>query len=267
MRPNCHSSCRPRIESATKPLLLSTLKLTLAILPIVILMAGPSTASAGHHEEGTVGKGQAAAKQAAEKATPKPLPPKKVDPLKRPDLATERAPDVFRVRFETTKGDILIEATREWSPHGADRFYNLVKLGYYDDVAFFRVIQNFMAQFGVSGDPKVMRAWQHATIPDDPVKQSNSRGMVTFAKTGRPNSRTTQLFINLVDNKRLDATKFAPFAKVIDGMDIADKIHITGEGKPRGAGPSQQRMKILGNTYLRENFPKMDYIKRAVLVE
>ena len=143
----------------------------------------------------------------------------------------------------------------------------LQKLGFYDDVAFFRVIGGFMAQFGMSGDPKVTRVWQRATLRDDPVVESNVRGMLSFAKTGRPNSRTTQLFINLSDNKNLDQSGFSPFARVIEGMDVVDRIYKVGEGAPRGPGPSQQLIKRQGNAYLKEQFPKLDYIERATITE
>ena len=183
------------------------------------------------------------------------------------DGASETAPDEFRVEFDTTKGKIVLEVHREWSPHGVDRFYSLVRVGYYDDVAFFRVIDGFMAQFGMHGDPKVTRRWQRASITDDPVKESNKRGYVTFAKTGRPHSRTTQLFINLKDNVGLDRQGFSPFARVVEGMDVVDQIYKVGEGAPRGRGPSQQQIQRRGNDYLKKNFKELDYLVRASIVE
>jgi peptidyl-prolyl cis-trans isomerase A (cyclophilin A) len=149
---------------------------------------------------------------------------------------------------------------------GADRFYNLVRLGFYDDVTFFRVIDDFMVQFGIHGDPEVSSVWQFAEIPDDPVKQSNTRGMVTFATRG-PNSRTTQIFINYKDNSPLDRQGFAPFGRVVEGMSVVDELYSGyGEGAPRGAGPDQGRAQSEGNRYFRGDFPKLDHIKSAELV-
>lgn len=183
-----------------------------------------------------------------------------------PSQAKEQAPEQFTIKFETTQGDILVDVTRAWSPNGADRIFNLVKVGYYTDVAFFRVIDGFMAQVGISGDPKVNSAWRPVTIPDDPVKESNKRGYVTFAKTGAPNSRTTQFFINFADNAMLDGMQFAPFGKVRD-MAVVDKLHKGyGEGAPRGRGPDQGRIQSIGNSYLRADFPNLDYIKSASIV-
>ncbi len=183
-----------------------------------------------------------------------------------PSKATEEAPATYAVKFETTKGDIIIDVTREWAPKGADRFYNLVKIGYYDDVAFFRVIGGFMAQLGIHGDPQVNKVWRAARIDDEPVKGSNSPGMVTFAMGG-PNSRTTQIFLNLADNKRLDGMGFAPFGKVRD-MTVLESIHNGyGEGAPRGRGPHQGKLQAEGNAYLKAEFPELDYIKKATIVE
>lgn len=176
-----------------------------------------------------------------------------------------KAPDVFAAEFETSKGSFVIEVHREWAPNGADRFYNLVSNGYYDGVRFFRVVSGFMAQFGINGDPKVNAAWQPSTIPDDAVNQSNIRGMVTFAMRG-PDTRTTQIFINYVDNARLDSMGFAPFGKVIEGMDVVDALHAGyGEGAPRGRGPAQDRIQSEGNTYLEAEFPELDFVKKAVI--
>jgi len=184
-----------------------------------------------------------------------------------PSKLNEKAPDTFRARFETTKGDFVIEVHREWAPHGADRFYNLVKNGFYDDVAFFRAIENFMVQFGIHGDPQVAAKWRNATIPDDEVKQSNTRGMVSFATSG-PNSRTTQIFINYRDNSSLDRMGFSPFGRVVEGMDVVDSLHKGyGEGAPRGRGPSQALIQQRGNAYLRSDFPELDWVKKATIVE
>ena len=188
-------------------------------------------------------------------------------PLLDPSLATLQAPPKFRVELTTTKGPVVIEVNREWAPNGADRFYNLVKIGFFDDIAFFRVIPNFMAQFGIHGDPAVAKTWRDATIQDDPVVQSNERGFLTYAKTARPHSRSTQFFINLKANKALDMQGFAPFVKVVEGMDAVDAIFKVGEGAPRGPGPAQRRIQFKGNAYLKEAFPKLDYVKGAVLLE
>ncbi len=187
--------------------------------------------------------------------------------LRIPAKAGKQAPERFRVRFETTQGDIVIEVTRAWAPNGADRFYNLVDIGFFEDIGFFRVMKDFMAQFGIHGKPQVARAWLRATIPDDPVVQSNVRGTITYAKTARPNSRTTQLFINLNDNSRLDGMGFAPFGRIVEGMDVADAIHKTGEGAPQGKGPNPRRIKNNGNVYLKTRFPELDYLRRAEIIE
>lgn len=185
-----------------------------------------------------------------------------------PSKATEKAPDQFKVKLHTSKGDIVIEAHRDWSPNGADRLYNLVKIGYFQDVAFFRAVQDFMVQFGIHGDPTVNSVWRESTVNDDPPgKQTNSRGMVTFAKTGRPNSRSVQLFINYKDNAALDGMGFTPVGKVVEGMDVVDKINTEyGEGAPRGMGPDQMRVQTEGNKYLKADFPRMDYILSATIV-
>ncbi|MAG31034.1 MAG: peptidylprolyl isomerase [Deltaproteobacteria bacterium] len=184
-----------------------------------------------------------------------------------PAKADEQAPEQFRARFETTQGDIVIEVTRAWAPNGADRFYNLVGIGFFEEIAFFRVIEGFMAQFGIHGKPNIARRWLRATIPDDPVVQSNLRGMITYAKTAQPNSRTTQLFINLSDNSRLDDSGFAPFGRIVEGMDVVDAIHKTGEGAPRGKGPNQKQVKRRGNQFLKRNYPEIDYLERAEIIE
>jgi peptidyl-prolyl cis-trans isomerase A (cyclophilin A) len=179
----------------------------------------------------------------------------------------ERAPDVFRASFETTRGDFVVEARREWSPRGADRFFNLVREGFFDDVRFFRVIEGFMAQFGISGEPDVAAAWRDARIADDPVAASNTRGRITFATAG-PGTRTTQLFINYADNSRLDGMGFSPIGEVVEGMDVVDALHAGyGEGAPRGRGPDQGRIQAEGNAYLAREFPDLDWIRSAKIVE
>ena len=174
------------------------------------------------------------------------------------------APDVFRARFETSKGDFLVEVTRAWSPAGADRFYNLVSHGYLDGVRFFRVIEGFMAQFGVNGDPTLAALLGGENILDDPVVESNTRGKMTFAKTSQPNSRSTQIFINLVPNTNLDALGFSPFGEIVEGMEVVDQLYSGyGEGAPGGNGPNQGRIQAEGNTYLNADFPNLDYVERA----
>ena len=184
-----------------------------------------------------------------------------------PGLAAEKAPDVYRVKIETTAGDFIIEVHREWAPRGADRFYNLVGIGYFNDVAFFRVLAGFMAQAGFHGKPAVSKVWLNARIKDDPVKQSNYPGMVTFA-TGGPNTRTAQFFINYGDNSYLDASGFAPFGKVVEGFESVKELYSGyGEGEPNGKGPGQGKLYRLGNDYLKAEFPELDYITRATIVE
>jgi peptidyl-prolyl cis-trans isomerase A (cyclophilin A) len=171
-----------------------------------------------------------------------------------------QAPDTYRARFETSGGTILIEVERKLSPNGADRFYNLVHNGYYNDCRFFRVVPNFIVQFGMSPDPEVSKMWHGATIVDDPVMISNDRGTITFAKTGSPNSRTTQMFLNLVDNARLDGMGFAPFGRIVEGMDVMDAIN-----PEYGEQPNQQKIGEKGNEYLISQFPNLDYIKTATI--
>lgn len=185
-----------------------------------------------------------------------------------PELATATAPAVFQAKFTTTKGDFTVEVHRDWAPNGADRFYNLVKIGYFDNVAFFRDIAGFMVQFGIHGSPDVNARWHNANIPDDPaVGQSNKRGFVTFATAG-PNTRTTQLFVNFSDNGMLDSQGFTPFGQVVSGMEVVDGLYNGyGEGAPQGRGPDQGRLQDEGNAYLAKDFPLLDYVKTARLVK
>lgn len=187
--------------------------------------------------------------------------------LTAPSKLNEKAPDTFKARFDTTKGAFTVEVTRSLAPNGADRFYNLVKSGFFNDVAFFRVVPGFMVQFGMSGDPKVTAAWNGARIPDDPVKGSNTRGTITFAMGG-PNTRTTQVFINFANNTRLDGMGFPPFGKVTEGMDVVDKINGEYGDMPQqgGSGPNPGYIGMQGNAYLKKNFPNLDYIKSATIV-
>ncbi len=188
--------------------------------------------------------------------------------LMTPAKLNEKAPDAFKVKVTTTKGDFTIECTRAWAPNGVDRFYNLVKAGYFTDIAMFRAIAGFMVQFGIHGNPDISAAWRDAKIQDDKSGvQSNTAGMVTFAMGG-PNTRTTQMFINFGNNARLDSSGFPPVGKVTEGMDVVNKINTEyGEGAPSGRGPGQGKVQSEGNAYLKKNFPNLDYIKSATLVK
>jgi peptidyl-prolyl cis-trans isomerase A (cyclophilin A) len=181
-----------------------------------------------------------------------------------PETLTEEAPKRFKVKFETTKGDFVVEVTREWAPLGADRFYNLAKVGFYDGVRFFRVVHGYVAQFGIHGYPRVTQAWREAKIEDDPVETSNTRGTLSFATAGK-NNRTTQVFINLVDNKKLDAMGFAPIGKVVEGMDTTVDQLYSGYGDKLTR--LQHNIAARGNAYLMESFPYLDYITSATIVD
>jgi peptidyl-prolyl cis-trans isomerase A (cyclophilin A) len=181
--------------------------------------------------------------------------------LKNPASLNEKAPATYKVRLDTSAGPVVIEVHRDWAPLGADRFYNLVKYGFYDDVRFFRVIAGFMAQGGMNGDPAIQKLWGRNTINDDPVKQSNKRGYVTFAKTAAPNSRSTQIFINYGDNSSLDAQGFAPFGQVVSGMEAVDKFETYG----RNNVPDQGMITAEGNAYLQKDYPKLTVIKKATI--
>jgi peptidyl-prolyl cis-trans isomerase A (cyclophilin A) len=205
---------------------------------VVTMFGAPSLGAAG----------QAAAKGGGAKAS-----------LKDPASFVARAPDTFKAKFDTSGGVFTITVHRDWAPRGADRFYNLVRNGFFDGCRFFRVVPNFMVQFGINGDPIVAAVWRNARIPDDPVKESNKRGYVTFA-TGGPNTRTTQVFVNFKDNAGLDGQGFAPFGEVSDGMDIVDKINAQYKEQP-----NQGKIQMEGNTYLNAEFPKLDYVKTATI--
>ena len=179
--------------------------------------------------------------------------------LKDPATLNEKAPATYKVHLDTSVGPVVIEVHRDWAPLGADRFYNLVKNGFYDGVRFFRVIPGFMAQGGMNGDPAIQRVWGRANFPDDPVKQSNKRGFVTFAKTGAPNSRSTQIFINYGDNANLDSQGFAPFGQVTSGMEAVDKFEAYKNV------PDQGQITAEGNAYLQKEYPKLTVIKKATI--
>jgi len=179
--------------------------------------------------------------------------------LKNPAALKEVAPAEYRAVFDTSAGPFVILVHRSWAPRGADRFYNLVKYGYYDNCRFFRVLPNFMVQFGINGDPILQAPWRNADIPDDPVTQSNKRGTLSFATAG-PNTRTTQVFINFKDNSPLDSQGFAPFGEVISGMDAVSKINAEYREEP-----FQDLIQRQGNAYLAKQFPRLDYVKRATI--
>jgi peptidyl-prolyl cis-trans isomerase A (cyclophilin A) len=181
-------------------------------------------------------------------------------PISGAQVTDEQAPATFRARFETSRGPFVIEVHREWAPIGADRFYTLVQRGFYDDVRFFRVLNGFMAQFGLNGDPKVQSEYASANLMDEPAKQSNLRGFVTFAKESAPHTRYTMVFINYKDNSYLDADGFAPFGQVVSGMDVVDMLF---SGYGRQNVPDQRRIKSEGNAYLAAEYPKLDFIKAA----
>ncbi len=215
---------------------------------------------------GEVKKEAAMSTPAAAAVTPAPAAEAASPSFDDPSKLTATAPETFKAVFETTKGKFTIEVTRSLSPNGADRFYNLVRSGFFKDIAFFRVIPGFMCQFGIHGDPAVAAKWREANIPDDAVKGSNTRGAITFATAG-PGTRTTQLFINFGDNVNLDSQGFSSFGKVAEGMDVVDKINSEyGEGAPRGAGPDQGRVQAEGNAFLKKDFPNLDYINSASIV-
>ncbi len=178
------------------------------------------------------------------------------------DQMPEKAPDTFKVRFECSNGNFTIECHKEWAPIGVEHFYELLKIRFYDNARFFRVVPGFVIQFGIAGDPQLNMRYGEKTIKDDPVKKSNVKGTVTYAKTSLPNSRSTQLFINLDDNTRLDSMGFAPFARVIEGMEIVEKIN-----PKHGEVPDQMMIKLQGNSYLERMFPDLDYIKRAYFIK
>jgi peptidyl-prolyl cis-trans isomerase A (cyclophilin A) len=184
--------------------------------------------------------------------------------LLNPAALKETAPATYTVNFDTSVGSFVVTVHRDWAPHGADRFYNLVKNGFYNDARFFRAIPNFMVQFGIHATPAVSAAWRNARLPVDKVTQSNRRGFITYAMGASPDTRTTQVFINFRDNSGLDKMGFAPFGQVTSGMEVVDKIYTGyGEGAPRGKGPDQGRIQSEGNAYLTKAFPQLDYIKGA----
>lgn len=199
---------------------------------------------------------------------PDPEPAAAIEPLADPDgpEMIAQGPGSYRVLFDTTKGEFTIEVHRDWAPRGADRFYNLVRHGFYDGTRFFRVLDGFVAQFGISGDPARSAVWREATMPDDPQVEMNTRGRITYAHGG-PDTRTTQLFINLGDNLNLDAMGFPPFGEVVDGFGVVQSLYGGyGEGAPSGNGPDQGRVQMEGNRYLEREFDRLDYIRSVRVV-
>ena len=233
-----------------------------SILMLTSLVAcSPSEKNAAQINEQNAQNAQAAEAPAAQ--APAAAPAKRDDAafakLLEPSKLNETAPDQFVVTVKTTKGIVKIEINRDWAPKGVDRFYNLVKVGFFTDIAIFRMVKGFVIQFGIHGTRLVSSVWEKANIDDDPVKESNLRGTLTFA-TGGPNTRTTQLFINLNDNIRLDMMGFSPIGKVIEGMEIIDALNFE-----YGERPNQGRIHAQGNQYLRSQFPNLDYIESMVI--
>jgi peptidyl-prolyl cis-trans isomerase A (cyclophilin A) len=203
----------------------------------------------------------AQAQDSSAAAAKKPAAPAKAG-LLHPETLKAKAPEEFDAKFSTTKGDFVIHVTRAWAPLGADRFYNLVKYHFYDGASLFRVVTGFVVQFGLGPDPAVNKAWETASIKDDPVKSSNKKGFITYAMAG-PNTRTTQVFINLGDNVRLDSMGFAPFGEVTSGMVAISQFYADYADQPTG---HQDQITSQGRSYLDKNFPKLDLITKAVIV-
>jgi peptidyl-prolyl cis-trans isomerase A (cyclophilin A) len=222
--------------------------------PATTQPAKPATAQPANKPPAGRGRGTATTTSAAATAAAKAK-------LKNPAALKDVAPAEYRASFDTSAGPFVILVHRSWAPKGADRFYNLVKYGFFDNDRFFRVMPNFMVQFGINGDPTIQAPWQDANITDEPVKQSNKRGTITFAKTGAPDSRTTQVFINFRDNGMLDGQGFSPFGEVVSGMEAVDKINAQYREQP-----DQPLIQHQGNAYLAKSFPKLDYVRKATIV-
>lgn len=194
-------------------------------------------------------------------------PEKKTEDPKKAAKREGPLPDVYKVRFETTKGPFVIEVHKEWAPKGAERFWKLVNMRFFDDTRFFRVRPAFVIQFGLSGDPQINSLMNAMPIADDPVKQKNVRGMVSFAQAGK-GTRRTQIFVNMKDNRALDRDGFAPFGQVVEGMEVLEKLYSGyGEWSPPGSGPSATRIQTEGNAYLDSKFPRLDKLLKAVVLE
>src|SRR5262245_40160379 len=229
-----------------------------AVAAMIAGAAGAQTKSTGERKGGTTG----GAKGGTTTSRGAPAAGASKAKLRTPSALNEKAPESYKVKFDTSQGIFVVEVHHDWAPIGADRFYNLVKNGFYDNVRFFRVLTGFMAQFGMNGDPSIQKVWSNANIKDDPPKQSNKRAYVTFAMASVPNSRSTQVFINFVDNAFLDPQGFAPFGQVVEGMDVVDKLYA---GYGRQNVPDQGRIMSEGNAYLAKEYPKLDFVKRATI--
>lgn len=248
-------------------------KIAAAVIPCLFLFAcgaeDPAPQVADSAQESATTEISKSERVEVDTGSPEPEAPEPVIPsLKDPKSMMLTAPDNFKAKFDTTQGSFVIEVHRDWAPLGADRFYSLVKGGFFDDTAFFRAVKGFMVQFGLNSDPNVSMAWGAERIKDDEVTQSNTRGRLTFAKGGR-NSRTSQMFISYGNNQRLDSMGFAPVGEVDSaGMKVVELLYTGyGDSPPNGRGPNQQTIQLQGNSYLKKDFPKLDYIKTATIVE
>lgn len=242
---------------------------SLAVLALAVACGSGGTsahdADAPTADEALVADG-ASEEDASANQAQVPLTDAEFELLKNPNdpALNMKAPAVFKVLFKTTRGDFVIESHRDWAPNGADRFYNLSRSGFFDGIKIFRVVKGFMAQFGIHGDPAVAKAWMTANIQDDPKNKSNKRGFVTYGTTGAPHSRVTQLFINYGDNGFLDPQGFVPFGEVVQGMDVVDSLFAEyGERTTKTQGSIIQQ----GNAFLDQNFPKLDSIVTARVVD
>ncbi len=248
-------------------------RIAAVLLSSLVLFACGTEAEPDHSQGRTVSEAPAPVVEPVVDPVPEPEPDLKPAAakeesgpnIKKPETFTATAPDEFSVKFETTKGDITILVHRAWSPLGVDRLYNMVEAGYFVETSFFRVIQGYIAQFGLHADPNISDPWLNATIKDEPVLQGNLRGRLTFAMGG-PNSRSVQFFINMRDSSRLDSMGFGAIGEVTAGMDVVDSL-FSGYGDKPPTGPDQSRVMFEGNTYLKQDFPKLDFIKSATIVK
>jgi peptidyl-prolyl cis-trans isomerase A (cyclophilin A) len=236
--------------------MLAVAALVLVQAPPLAAQAKPGTTKPGTAKPGTAKPGQRGRGTAAAATT---LTPAQKAKLRNPAALKDVAPAEYRALFNTSAGPFVVLVHRSWAPKGADRFYNLVKYGFYDNCRFFRVLPNFMVQFGINGDTTIQAPWRTANLQDDPVTQSNRRGTITFATAG-PNTRTTQVFINYKDNAGLDRQGFAPFGEVISGMEVVAKINPEYREQP-----DQQLVQRQGNAYLTKAYPRLDYVRKATI--
>jgi peptidyl-prolyl cis-trans isomerase A (cyclophilin A) len=236
--------------------------MSIAIAAVVLAgMVAASAADQAGTTKAPTKQGTTTSKAAPKKGAPAAKAGPSKAALMNPAALKAVAPPTYNAVFSTSLGDFVVLVHRDWAPVGADRFYNLVKNGYYNENRFFRVIPNFMVQFGINGDPSIQKNWREANIAPDPVKQSNKRGYISFAMRGSgPDTRTTQVFINFKDNTPLDGMGFAPFGEVVSGMEIVDKIN-----PEHRETPDQMRIQAEGNKYLMAEFPKLDYVKTATI--